>query len=113
MKPDMRPADLNAEFSIGGSKNILGFSGIISYFEYNRISIKNLQNLIPIPKSVVAFEEKYTKLTKQVRVLSFGGRHLVRKFQKTLTSNNISKGNKHQAALSGALITLRIQYDYT
>ena len=111
MKPDMRPADLNAEFSIGGSKNILGFSGIISYFEYNRISSKNLQNLIPIPKSVVAFEEKYTKLTKQVRVLSFGGRHLVRKFQKTLTSNNISKGNKH--ALSVALITLRIQYDYT
>ena len=67
MKPDMQSADLNAEFTLGGSKNILGFSGIISYFEYNRISCKNLENPIPVPKCVVAFEGKYTKITKQVR----------------------------------------------
>ena len=67
MKPDMQSADLKAEFTIGGSKNILGFSGIISYFEYNRISSKNLENPIPVPKCVVAFEGKYTKITKQVR----------------------------------------------
>ena len=73
MKPDMRSADLIAEFTIGGSKNILGFGGIISYFELNRISNKNLQNPIPIPKCVTEFERKYTKLTKQVRVRVFVG----------------------------------------
>ena len=67
MKPDMRSADLMAEFTIGGSTNILGFGGIISYFELNRISNKNLQNPIQIPKCVTEFERKYTKLTKQVR----------------------------------------------
>ena len=71
MKPDMRSADLIAEFTIGGSKNILGFSGIISYFELNRIS--NLQTPIPIPKCVTEFERKYTKLTKQVRLRLFDG----------------------------------------
>ena len=73
MKPDMRSADLIAEFTIGGSKNILGFAGIISYFELNRISNKNIQTPIPIPKCVTEFERKYTKLTKQVRLRLFDG----------------------------------------
>ena len=70
LKPDIRAADLHAEFTIGGSQNIFGFSGIISYFEYNRLSNKNLQN--PIPKDVTEFENKYSKITKQVMSFLIG-----------------------------------------
>ena len=81
MKPDIRAADLNAEFTIGGSQNVYGFNGIISYFEYNRLS-KNFQNPVSVPNDVIEFENKYSKITKQVwafwLAISKKVRHLVR-----------------------------------
>ena len=96
MKPDIRSADLMAEFTIGGSKNILGFGGIISYFELNRISNKNLQNPIQIPKCVTEFERKYTKLTKQVRLVPYEFACLLIRL---LLANNIIKRQPFQKTL--------------